>query len=126
MKLLAASFAALLLAGSAAAASPHPCEADARARAPKLLKAQWDMEGAGLASKPGAPVEGSPDMAWDLSPDVTILAPIANPSGTGKYDVIELTAYVYKAEYRLRFLYAQIPDACALMGEESLDLSDPY
>ena len=126
MKRLAMCSAALLLAGSAAAASPHPCEADARARAPALLKAQWDSDGAVLAPKPGAPVDGSPDMAWDLSPDAKILAPIANPAGTGKYDVIELTAYVYKAEYRLRFLYAQIPDTCALMGEESLDLSDPY
>jgi len=26
----------------------------------------------------------------------------------------------------MRFLYAQIPDACVLMGQEILEASDPY
>ena len=41
-------------------------------------------------------------------------------------DVLEVWGYIYKAEYRMRFLYAQMPGTCVLMGQEILEASDPY
>ena len=40
--------------------------------------------------------------------------------------MLEVWGYIYKAEYRMRFIYAQIPDSCLLMGQEILEASDPY
>jgi hypothetical protein len=46
--------------------------------------------------------------------------------GNGKFDVLEVWGHIYKADYRMRFIYAQIKDSCTLMGEEILEASDPY
>ena len=37
-------------------------------------------------------------------------------------------AYIYKAEYRMRFIYIQSKDknSCALMGQEVIENSNPY
>lgn len=121
---LTAATAALILAGTAQAA-PHACAADALDRAPKVLKTFWEADDMKLADKPGAPSDDGSLMAWDLSPDVVSQPAVKNPSGTGKYDVLEVTAFVYKATYRLRFLYAQM-EGCVLMGEEILGMDDPY
>ncbi len=58
--------------------------------------------------------------------EATAVAPIKAPVGKGKFDVLEVTGYIYKAEYRMHFIYAQIPDSCVLMGQEIIELSDPY
>lgn len=122
--LVSAAAAALVLAGAAQAA-PHACAADALARAPKVLKTFWEAEDMKLAEKPGAPSDDGSLMAWDLSPDVVTQPAVKAPDGSGKYDVLEVTAYVYKATYRLRFLYAQM-EGCVLMGEEILGMDSPY
>lgn len=46
--------------------------------------------------------------------------------GKGKFDVLGVMGGIYKAEYRMRFIYAQIKNTCALMGQEILELSNPY
>jgi hypothetical protein len=57
---------------------------------------------------------------------VKTLPPVKALAGAGRFDVLEVWGYIYKAQYRMRFLYAQIPDACVLMGQEILEASDPY
>ena len=46
--------------------------------------------------------------------------------GKGTFDVLEVEGSVYKANYRLRLIFAQIPGSCLLMGQEILERSDPY
>ena len=123
----AIALAAIVLGVGAAQAAQHACAGDALARAPKVLKTFWEADDLKLADKPGEPSEDGSLMAWDLQPDVVTLPAITNPNGTGKYDVLEVSASVYKADYRLRFLYAQGFDGeCVLMGEEIISLGDPY
>jgi hypothetical protein len=123
----AIALAALVLGAGAAQAAQHACAADALARAPKLLKTFWENDDLKLADQPGPPTDDGSLMAWDLDSEVATLPPVKNPAGTGKYDVLEVGAFIYKASYRLRFLYAQgMGGDCVLMGEEILDLSDPY
>jgi hypothetical protein len=61
-----------------------------------------------------------------IGDEVTELAPVKALKGSGKFDVLEVWGYIYKAEYRMRFIYAQIPDTCLLMGQEIIEASDPY
>ncbi|MCC6920397.1 MAG: hypothetical protein IT548_14460 [Alphaproteobacteria bacterium] len=103
-----------LAALSAAQAADHPCAEDAKARAQKLLQFHFtdgDMSEVGNIG---------------IDDQVKVLAPVKAARGTGKFDVIEVIGYIYKAEYRIHLLYAQIPDSCVLMGQEILELSDPY
>jgi hypothetical protein len=39
--------------------------------------------------------------------------------------VVEVWGHVYKANFRMRFIYIQEKAACTLMGEEILEASDP-
>lgn len=126
MKFVLSALTSALLVAGVAQASQHACAADALSRTPKVLKTFWETDDLKLADQPGVPSDDGTLMAWDISPDVAALAPVANPNGTGKYDVLEVSAFVYKASYRLRFLYAQMEGDCVLMGEEILSLDDPY
>jgi hypothetical protein len=110
MKLIFALTAAVALAASAAAAPKHPCTNDAKTKAVPLLKLHLD----------GA------DLNMSLDDKVKILAPVKALKGKGKFDVLELTGYVYKAQYRVRMIYAQIPDTCLLMGQEVIEIANPY
>jgi len=102
----------ILSAGGGQAQAPHPCAADAAAKAPALVRLHVDD--AELAK--GAAVD----------PTVKVLPPIKALKGNGRFDVLELRAHIYKADYRLRFLYAQIKGSCVLMGQEIIEASDPY
>ena len=42
------------------------------------------------------------------------------------FDVLEIEGYIYKGIYRMRFIYAQSPGSCTPMGQEIIELSDPY
>ncbi len=110
------AFALLALASVSSAAppgkapvKPHACAADAKARATKLLA-----------------LHSENDERASIAEGVTTVAPAKAPRGKGKLDVLEVTGYVYKAEYRMRFLYARIPGTCALLGQEILEQSNPY
>ena len=105
---LVAAVAALLLAsGATQAASTHPCASDATSRAAKLLALQAESDQPGTVGK-----------------TVATLKPIRNPANSKqKFDVLAITGFVYKAKYRMRFLYAQIPGQCALVGQEILEFT---
>ena len=50
------------------------------------------------------------------------MPPLRNPVNLRqRFDVLEVRGYVYKANYQMRLVYAQIPGACALMGQEILE-----
>jgi hypothetical protein len=55
-----------------------------------------------------------------------VLPPVKALKGNGRFDVLEVTGHVYKANYRMRLIYAQIKGSCLLMGQEILEASDPY
>lgn len=103
---------ACLLSASAARAAEHACAADAVARAKKLLRfhaegVQADMIGDGTAAK--------------------VIAPVRTLKGNGLLDVLEVTSHIYKADYRMRFIYMRAKDAsCTLLGQEILEASNPY
>jgi hypothetical protein len=121
--------AGLLLATSASlvSAAPYHCDKDAMARAGKLLKLHFESEGSQLAAKPGEPDANAGDkQAWSLDTAPKKIGAIKALKGKGKFDVLEINGFIYKASYRMRFIYAQIPDSCVLMGQEVLENSDPY
>ena len=102
---VAALTALALTTNSAHASTAHPCASDARARAVKLLALQAESD------QPGS-----------IGKSVMVLKAVRNPAnGKQKFDVLAVTGFVYKAEYRMRFLYAQIPGQCALLGQEILE-----
>lgn len=116
----ALGFATLLLLATATgagvtdarAAKPHACAADAVEHAKKLLRFHL-----------GEPTAEQP---YGDGETAIVKAPIKPLRGKGKFDVLEVTSGVYKAEYRMRFIYAQIPGECLLMGQEMLEASNPY
>ena len=98
-----------LIFGPIANATPlstvHPCAADALQRAEKLLALQTDADERGAISK-----------------KLVVLRPLRNPANAKqKFDVLGVTGFVYKAEFRMRFIYAQIPEQCVLVGQEILE-----
>ena len=95
---------------AAAPALAHPCDADAQARAVPLLQLQYE----------------SADVDVGIDDSVKQLPSLKALKGSGKFDVLEVWGYIYKAEYRMRFIYAQIPGSCVLMGQEIIEASDPY
>lgn len=110
MKLIAVSAIALLSMAPALAKPAHPCAADAREKALALLKLHGEV------TEPyGA-----------IGDTVKNLPPVRALKGKGKFDVLEVTGYIYKAQYRIRMIYAQIPDSCLLMGQEVLEIANPY
>lgn len=90
-----------------AANAPHQCAEMATEQAKKLLEFHF----------------GSDDRI-DIVPSVKVLPPIRNPADKAqRFDVLEVWGYVYKGQYRMRFLYAQRLDECLLMGQEILEFS---
>ena len=60
----------------------------------------------------------------EIGKTVTALAPIRSPANRSQmFDVLEVQGFIYKAQYRLRLIYAQVPNTCVLMGQEVLELS---
>jgi hypothetical protein len=101
----------IAVASAAAAPKPvHPCAADAREKAKALLVLH--MDGANLNHS--------------IDDKVVQRPPIRALKGKGRFDVLEVVGYVYKAQYRIRLIYAQIPESCLLMGQEVLEISNPY
>lgn len=93
----------------------HQCEAEAVAHANRLIRLHFmeDSNSNGIEN-------------LYVDEQVTMKAPMKTPVGKGMLDVLEVNASIYKANYRMRFIYAQIKDTCALMGQEILELSNPY
>lgn len=97
---------------SSAAATPatqagHRCASEAIAQAQKLIEFHL-----------------GPDDRISVNPDVEALPPVKNPANPRQsLDVLEVWADVYKAQYRMRFLYAPVAGTCALVGQEILEQS---
>ncbi len=66
------------------------------------------------------------DSRIEINDLVNVLNPIENPvNSLQKFDVLEVTGYIYKAQYRMRFTYAQLNDSpCLLMGQEILEYAN--
>ena len=93
-----------LLAPCVVLADEHRCAADARVQAAKLLDFHTEAD------------------AVHIDEDVVVLPSLKNPAASHqRFDVLETWGYVYKAKYRLRLLYAQVPGSCVLMGQEVLE-----
>lgn len=90
-------------------ATPLQCESDALAQAKKLLA--FHSEGNDQIS---------------VASHAKALPPLANPANKKQqFLVLEVMGYVYKANYRMRFLFYPSGGACLLMGQEILELSSP-
>lgn len=88
-------------------AGPLRCEGDAIAQAQKLLAFHSDGD----------------DRA-EVSKHVKALPSIINPTNRKqRFLVLEVMGFVYKGEYRMRFLYYPVGGDCVLMGQEVLELS---
>lgn len=98
-----------IAAESSTKSSPSiPCASNALAQAKKLLA-----------------FHSNNDKRIAIDQKVNKLSPIKNPAGKGKFDVIEIWGYIYKARYRMHLIYAQIPNECVLMGQEILEYANP-
>lgn len=63
-----------------------------------------------------------PDDRIEIAPSVKALPSVRNPANmTQRLDVLEVWGYIYKGQYRMRFLYAQLLSECLLMGQEILE-----
>lgn len=91
------------------ASAPHHCAEDAKVVAMQVLKLHTQADDRAV-----------------LEDKVTTMAPIRALKGRGKLDVLEVWGNVYKADYRIRVLYAQIKDSCASLGFEIIEAADPY
>jgi outer membrane lipoprotein-sorting protein len=101
----------LLAAMSAAQAQSHTCVTNAIAKAKDLLRFHGNVE----ANQPA-----------EVETQVKVLPPIKALKGKGQFDVLEVWGHIYKADYRMRLIYAQIKGSCVLMGQEILEASNPY
>ncbi len=53
---------------------------------------------------------------------VKVLAPIRNPANKKQsFDVLEVWGTIYKGQYRMHLIYAQLGGSCVLMGQEILE-----
>jgi len=114
IKLALAAVFLIWAAGTARAQSQHPCAADAISKAQLILKLHY-------GARPGETIEN-----LSIGGSVKTLAPVKALKGNGKLDVLEVWGSIYKADYRMRFIYARIKNTCALMGQEILEASNPY
>src|SRR5690606_33870701 len=90
---------------SATNAAQHPCSSDAVMHAESLLLLHTEND----------------DRA-KVDSKITALPSFKNPANTNqRFDVLEVMGYVYKGEYRMRMIYAQMPGSCVLMGQEILE-----
>jgi hypothetical protein len=62
------------------------------------------------------------DSRIEIDKNVKEMTPIRNPANEKQsFDVLEVWGYIYKGQYRMRFIYARIPGQCVLMGQEILE-----
>lgn len=62
------------------------------------------------------------DSRIEIDKNVKEVSPIRNPANKKQsFDVLEVWGYIYKGQYRMRFIYARVPGECVLMGQEILE-----
>ena len=90
------------------AGSSHHCSSAATEQARKLLAFHFGT-----------------DHRIEIDKLVKKLAPIPNPSNKKQlFDVLEVWGYIYKGQYRMRFIYARLPGECILIGQEIMEYVD--
>jgi hypothetical protein len=99
------------IAGSAStpawAQAAHRCAPAAREQAGKLLA--FHVGG---------------DDRIEIDTTVRTLLPMRNPANRlQRFDVLEVRGRIYKGQYRLRLIYARIPNDCVLMGQEVMEFA---
>jgi hypothetical protein len=122
MKHTQLAFLIFTLSAAPALAADHPCAGDAHKRAEMLLRFHFVMD----AGDPATKLASSETLNMGIDDKVAVLKPIKALRGKGKLDVLEVQGYIYKADYRMRFIYAQIKGSCALLGQEIMEQADPY
>lgn len=96
----------LLLPTGAQAAPTHRCAAAAAEQAVKLLAFH----------------HGADDRIAVDAKSARRVGGLRNPADRSQtFDVLEVWGYIYKGQYRMRFIYAQLPGECVLMGQEILE-----
>ncbi len=104
--LVFASVMFILTFESANAATRHACSSDAINRAKQLLVFYRQPDELGFAGQ------------WTVDDVATKIGTVAAIHGKRRYDVLQVWGYIYKARYRMRFIYALVTGKCVLMGEE--------
>src|SRR5690349_6914915 len=90
---------------SVRAPTAHRCAAAAREQAQKLLA-----------------FHAGGDDRIEIDTSVRTLLPMRNPANRlQRFDVLEVWGRIYKGQYRLRLIYARMPNECVLMGQEVLE-----
>ena len=97
----------LLLQPVNALGQEHKCGAHALKQAKKLLEFHF-----------------GPDNRMEIEKKTKSLRAIKNPAGNGKYDVLQVGAWIYKGRYRMRFIYGYAGGECVLMGQEILEYAN--
>jgi hypothetical protein len=116
------AFLFFILSAAPSLGADHACSGDAHKRAEMLLRFHFVME----AGDPATKLASSEVLNLGIDDKIAVLKPIKALVGKGKLDVLEVQGSIYKANYRMRFIYAQIKGSCALMGQEILEESNPY
>ncbi len=99
-----------LLCTSTYAQGEHLCEQNAIEQAGKLLKFHFGEDH---------------NLSISVDDTAKVMHPIKNPKNNKQsFDVLEVWAAIYKGEYRMRFIYAQMDDSCVLMGQEILEYAN--
>lgn len=97
-----------LVTSTPASSEPvHHCSADAALQAKKLLDFHFGL-----------------DDRTEIDEHVTVLKPIKNPAGKGKFDVLEVYGHIYKGTYRMHLIYGQLEGQCLLVGQEILEITN--
>lgn len=98
----------ILTCSAGHAAPEHPCTHAAMKQAQQLLSFHTETT-----------------ERIEMDPKVNILPDIRNPANAKQhFSVLELWGYVYKGQYRMRLIYAQIKGECLLLGQEILEYAD--
>jgi hypothetical protein len=97
----------LLIGFSTTATAATQCDAQAIVQAKKLLSFHSDN-----------------DERIEIMPEVKKLHSMANPANKKQtFIVLEVMGYIYKGNYRMRFIYYPLGEDCVLMGQEILELA---
>ncbi|MGB8871111.1 MAG: hypothetical protein WCC96_17960 [Rhodomicrobium sp.] len=89
-------------------AASHPCAADAVQKAKKLMR----LHDQGLHA----------DNEISDGTAALEVAPIRASKGRGEFDVLEVNSSIYKATYRMHFIYMRL-DGCPLLGQEIIEMA---
>lgn len=95
----------ILLGLSGSATAAPQCSTEAIAQAHKLLAFHFGDDG-----------------RISIDNKAKELPSIRNPANPKqKFAVLEVWGFIYKGEYRMRFIYYRMKDQCVLMGQEILE-----